>query len=406
MDSLITAAGRALAAGDALGALNFVALRDDPPALALRGIAMAQLGDLPRAKALVLRAARAFGAAEPIARARCIVAEAEIALASRDIGGSTKALESARITLERHGDRANAAHARFLQVRRSLLIGRIDDAEKLLHGVNVQTLQPALRTVYELAIAGIAMRRLDIARARTSLVAAREAAIQARIAALLAEVDNAAALLKAPAARAIESGAERLLRLDDVATLFQSDALIIDATRHAISNSGKTVSLAARPVLFALLRRLGEAWPNDVPRRHLITATFQTPFADETHRARLRVEIGRLRALLRPFAALRATSDGFLLAPLRARRVVVLARPVDSAHSALRALLADGEAWSSSALALALDVSQRTVQRALDELECAGDVQSIGEGRSRRWTIPPMPGFATTLLLPTPLPSD
>ena len=130
MDSLITAAARALAAGDPLGALNLIALRDDAPALALRGIAMAQLGDLARAKTLLRRAARAFGTKEAVARARCIVAEAEIALVSRDLNWPVKALDAARATLEKHGDRANAAHARYLAIRRLLLIGRIDDAEK------------------------------------------------------------------------------------------------------------------------------------------------------------------------------------------------------------------------------------------------------------------------------------
>ena len=132
MDSLITAAARALAAGDPLGALNRVALRDDAPALALRGIAMAQLGDLVRAKALVRSAARAFGAKEAVARARCVVAEAEIALVSRDLAWPAKALDAARATLEKHGDRMNAAHARHLEVRRLLLIGRLDEAERRL----------------------------------------------------------------------------------------------------------------------------------------------------------------------------------------------------------------------------------------------------------------------------------
>ena len=132
MDSLITAAARALAAGDPLGALKRVALRDDAPALALRGIAMAQLGDLVRAKALLRSAARAFGPKEAVARARCVVAEAEIALVSRDLGWPAKALDAARATLEAHGDRVNAAHARYLEVRRLLLIGRLDEAEQAL----------------------------------------------------------------------------------------------------------------------------------------------------------------------------------------------------------------------------------------------------------------------------------
>src|SRR5687768_10441353 len=145
MDSLITAAARALAAGDPLGALKRVALREDAPALALRGIAMAQLGDFVRAKALVRSAARAFGPKETMARARCVVAEAEIALASRDLHWPQKALDAARMTLETHGDTANAALARYLEIRRLLLIGRVDAAEQLLVELNFASMPAALR---------------------------------------------------------------------------------------------------------------------------------------------------------------------------------------------------------------------------------------------------------------------
>src|SRR5262245_39438150 len=160
MDSLITAAAQALAAGDPLGALNRVALRDDAAALALRGIAMAQLGDLVRAKTLLRKASRAFGPKEAVARARCLVAEAEIALVSRDLNWRAKALDGARATLEAHGDRANAAHAQQLEVRRLLLIGRIDDAERMLATLDPSPFPPASRTAHELVVAGIAIRRL------------------------------------------------------------------------------------------------------------------------------------------------------------------------------------------------------------------------------------------------------
>src|SRR6476661_1042621 len=136
MESLITAAARALEAGDPLGALNRVALRNDAPSLALRGIAMAQLGDLARAKALIRSAARAFGPREAVTRARCVVAEAEIALVSRDLGWPPRTLDAARATLEAHGDRVNAAHARILEIRRLLLIGHLDEAEQALAGLN------------------------------------------------------------------------------------------------------------------------------------------------------------------------------------------------------------------------------------------------------------------------------
>ena len=225
MDSLITAAARALAAGDPLGALKRVALRDDAPALALRGIAMAQLGDLVRAKALLRRAARAFGPKEAVARARCVVAEAEIALVSRDLGWPAKALDAARATLEAHGDRVNAAHARYLEVRRLLLIGRLDEAERALAELDPAPLPPASRTAHELVVAGIAMRRLRTKAARAALARAERAARHARIPALTAEVESASLVLNTPAARLIARGEERLLLLEEVEALLASKAL-------------------------------------------------------------------------------------------------------------------------------------------------------------------------------------
>jgi len=406
MDSLITAAAHALAVGDPLGALKRVALRDDAPALALRGIAMAQLGDLVRAKALLRSAARAFGPKEAVAGARCVVAEAEVALASRDLGRPAKALDAARATLEAHGDRANAAHARYLEARRLLLIGSLDEAERILAELDPGPLSPASRTLHELVVAGIALRRLRTKAARAALARAEEAARQAGIPALTAEVESALLVLKTPAARLIARGEERLLRLEEVEALLASKAFMVDACRNVVRSAGTVISLATRPVLFALARALGEAWPGDVPRGALVARAFGSKFTDESHRARLRVEVGRLRTVLRPLADVRATKRGFVLAPRGGREVVVLARPLEEEHAAVLAFLADGESWSSSALALALGTSQRTVQRALDSLAAAGKVQSFGRGRARRWMSPPVPGFTTTLLLPAPLPID
>ncbi|HWM69806.1 MAG TPA: hypothetical protein VNO35_24725 [Steroidobacteraceae bacterium] len=402
MDSLITAAGRALAAGDPLGALNRIALRDDAPALALRGIAMAQLGELVRARELLRSATRAFGPKEIVARARCIVAEAEIALASRDLSQAAKALDAARATLEAHGDRVNAAYARYLQIRRLLLIGRLDEAERTLAKLDPTLLPPACRIAHQLVIAGIAMRRLHTKEARAALARAERAAQQARIPALTAEVENALLVLNTPAARLLANGEERLLLLDEVEALLESKAFVVDACRHVVRDKGKAISLAKRPVLFALARALGEAWPGDVSRDTLVARAFGLKLADESHRARLRVEIGRLRAALRTVADVSATKRGFALAPRRANEVVVMARPIEEKHAGVLALLADGESWSSSALALALGASQRTVQRALDSLAETGKVQSFGRARTLRWLTPPVPGFTTTLLLPPP----
>ena len=406
MDSLITAAARALAAGDLLGVLKRVGPRDDPPALALRGIAMAQLGDFVRAKALLQSAARAFGPREAVAQARCVVAEAEIALVSRDLGWPVKSLQTARVTLEKHSDWVNAAHARHLEVRRLLLIGRLDEAERALAGLDPEPFPPASRAAYELVVAGIAMRRLRTKVARAAIARAERAARQARNPALMAEVESAFLVLNTPAARLIARGKERLLLLEEVETVLQSGALVVDACRHVVRVADTVVSLARRPVLFALARALGEAWPGDLSRDVLVKRAFRAKHADESHRARLRVEIGRLRAELRLLANLSATTRGFALVPRSVREVVMLAPPVEDQHAAVIAFLADGESWPSSALALALGTSARTVQRALDSLASAGKVQSIGRGRARRWMAAPVPGFTTTLLLPGSLPSD
>jgi hypothetical protein len=335
-----------------------------------------------------------------VARARCVVAEAEIALVSRDLGWPANALDDARVTLEEHGDRVNAAHARHIEIRRLLLIGRVGEAERRLKALDPARFPPRSRAAHELLVAGIAMRRLRTKAARAALLRAERAAHEARIPALRAEVEGVFRVLNAPAARLIVRGEERRLLLGEVEDVLASRALVVDACRHAVRDGGTVVSLARRPVLFALARALGEAWPRDVPRETLVARAFGARAADASHRARLRVEIGRLRRVLRRLAGVSATREGYALAPPRAREVVVLALPVEDEHAPVLAVLADGEAWSSSGLALALGTSQRTVQRALDSLAAAGRVQSFGRGRARRWTTPLVPGFTTTLLLP------
>lgn len=400
MDSLITAAARALSAGDPLAALKRVALRDDPPALALRGIAMAQLGDLARARELLRRAARTFGPKEPVARARCAVAEAEIALVSRDLGRSLQTLNVARAVLEASGDRRNAAHAGYLEARHLLLIGRLDEAEQVLDEFDAGVLPRASMVGRELVVAGIAIRRIRTEPARTALERARRAAEDARIPALTAEVDQAVRAFGAPAARLVTRDVERLLHLEEVERLLASDTLIVDACRNVVRAGTTVVPLATRPLLLGLIRALAEAWPADVPRETLLKRVFRARHADESHRARLRVEIGRLREAVKPLAALRATKQGFVLQPHATGDVVVLASPVEGEHADVLALLGDGEAWSSSALALALSVSPRTVQRALEELAHDSKVEAFGRGRACRWIASTAPGFPTSLLLP------
>ena len=404
MDSLIAASARALAAGDAIGALKRVALRDDPPALALRGIAMAQLGEHARARELLRLAARGFGSHEELSRARCVVAEAEVALAVRDLGSPPRTLAAALATLEAHADHANALHARLIAARKLLLLGRLDEADAALALLDARGLPPALAAVAELTAAELALRSLHIEPARAALARAQEAAGRARVPALLAEVAEARAAFDRPAARRLVAGTEQPLRLDEVATLLDSNALVLDACRRGLGAGEAWRPLARRPVLFALARSLAQAWPGDVDRDALIESAFRTRSPDETHRARLRVELGRLRGLVKALATIEATARGFVLKPLAGRPVVVLAPPIDGDQGSLLALLSDGAPWSTSALAMALGDSQRTVQRALAELEAAGRVRSIGRARAQRWLAPPLAGFTTILLLPSALP--
>jgi hypothetical protein len=427
MDSLIAAAARALVVGDVLGALKHVGPRDDPPALALRGIAMAQLGEYPRARGLLRRAARGFGPREELARARCVVAEAEVALAMRDLRRSPRALAAAAATLDARADFANAVQARLIAVRRLLLLGRVDEAASALASVGAGPLPsrpaapsgneregrfsnalgglpPALLAVAELTSAELALRSLRTAPARAALGRAFDAAERARVPALVAEVAEARAALDRPAARRVHAGREQKLRLDEVEALVASGALVVDACRRGLRAGAIWRSLVRRPVLFALVRALAEAWPGDVDRNALIARVFGARRPDESHRARLRVEIGRLRALAAPLARIEASASGFALTPCGKSAVVVLVPPIDGDQASLLALLGDGAAWSTSALALALGASQRTVQRALVGLELAGRVRSIGRARARRWLSPSLAGFTTNLLLPAALP--
>jgi hypothetical protein len=364
---------------------------------------MAQLGEYPRARELLRRAASGFGAREELARARCVVAEAEVALAMRDLGGSPRTLAAAAATLEARADRGNALQARLIAVRRLLLLGRLDEAAAALARLDADGLPPSLSAIAELAAAELALRSLRTAPAQAALGRAFDAAERSRVPALLAEVAEARTALERPAARRVHAGHEQPLRLDEVEALLASGALVVDACRRGLRTGALWQPLTRRPLLFALARALAEAWPGDVDRNALIAHAFRTRRPDETHRARLRVEIGRLRKLVAPLADIEASARGFALVPRDEREVVVLVPPIDGEQASLLALLADGAAWSTSALALALGDSQRTVQRALVELEAAGQVRSIGRARAQRWLAPPLVGFTTILLLPAAL---
>lgn len=406
MDSLINAAARALGAGDPIGALKQVALRDDPAALALRGIAMAQLGELVRARDLLRQAARGFGVRDERARARCRVAEAEVSLALRDLGDSDRGLAAAVATLEAHADHANAFQARLILIRRLVLLGQLEEAASALACLPIHRLPPALEAVAALASAELALRSLRIGPARTALARSQAAAVRSGVPALCAEVAQSRAVLDRTAARRLGPDGEEALSLDGVARLLSSEALVVDACRRGMQRGPVWRSLARRPVLFALVRALAEAWPGAAARPALIAAAFRCHRPDASHRARLRVELGRLRVLAGDLVRLEAVRGGFALKPRDAHAVAVLAPPVEGDSGALMALLSDGAAWSTSALALALGTSQRTVQRALAVLEAAGEVRPIGHARALRWVAPPLTGFTTVLLLPATLPRE
>jgi hypothetical protein len=331
------------------------------------------------------------------------VAEAEVALACRDLVWSVRAPSGAADVLERSGDRVNALHARLILVRRALLLGRIAEAEQRLSALQLREAPPVHAAIAELARAEIALRSLNTRRARSALARAARAAQRARVPALIHEVAQALATLEQPAARELRDGEEHAVPLGAVETLLRSRALVLDGCRRSLRRGARVVTLARRPVLFALARALCERWPKPLDRDVLIERAFEARRVNDSHRARLRVELSRLRRLCRGIARIEATTTGFALHPVGTRVVRVLRPPIEGEQGALLALLADGQAWSSSALALALGESQRNVQRALAELLEDDRVRALGAGRARRWVAPARFAIATTLLLPTAL---
>jgi hypothetical protein len=402
MDSAISTAGRALSGGDPLTALKYVALRSDPPALALRGIAMAQLGELHRSKALLRRAARQFGVREPVSRARTVVALAEVTLALRDLKSAEHGLHEAARVLSAHGDRANAAFARLVEVRRLTVLGAVERAERELGKLSFTDAAPRLAALFHLAAADLAMRRVDGDRAEQALAEARQAAAESRIPMLLGEVEKAEKQLREPVARLIEGQGERPLLLGELPGVWASGKLVIDACRREVRLGKHIVRLVTRPLLLELLVALAEAAPRDVARDTLIARAFGAKRVNDSHRVRLRVELGRLRKLLLRLANVRATAAGYELATRGDVRPVLLLPPTPGEASALFALLRGGESWATSSLAAAVGKSQRAVQRALSGLERDGKVRAVGKGRARRWVGAPVAGFTTTLLLVAP----
>jgi hypothetical protein len=402
MESAVSTAARALSVGDPLLALKHVALRTDPPALALRGIALAQLGELPQAQQLLRRAAQAFGDAEPLARARCVVAQAEVALALRDFRGAARGLDDAVQLLARRGDAANAAFARLVQARTLVLVGKVDAAERVLARLTLGQAPPRLVALASLIAADVAIKQVRATRADRALELAERAAKSARIPALQAEVQSARQRFTAPLARLVREGEERPVTLGEIEPLLASGTLVVDGCRREARQGSRVVSLVTRPILLELLLALAAKAPGEVPRGELIAHVFGARRSNESHRARLRVEVGRLRKLLARLAELVATDDGFALRPGAGRSVALLLPLGVDEVSELWALLRGGEAWATSALSTALGKSQRSVQRALAVLEAEGRVRASGDGRARRWVASAGAGFATTLLLVAP----
>jgi hypothetical protein len=398
MDAALEAAAHALSRFDPLTALKSVALRDDAEGLALRGIAMAQLGDYPTARKLLERAASAFHG-QPVARARCLAALGEIALASRDLREAKRGLARALVELEVQGDRLNALFVRLQEVRRLVLSGAVTDATAMHRSLDLTGAPATLRALADLIGADLAVRSLDPARARALLHRAEQTARAAGIALLRDEVARATRELSSPVARALQGGSERLVRLDEVDAIIRSKALVVDACRRTVSAGDSSVSLVTRPVLLALAVALASALPADASREALALATFGARRVTDSTRVRLRVEIGRLRRKLTSLADVRPSARGYVLLPHQRARVVLLLPLAEGEASMLLALLRGGESWSTSALASALGMSQRTVQRALTTLHEQARVESTGRGRAQRWVARLPDAFATTLLL-------
>lgn len=400
MDPMLVAAARALAAGAPLDALNQLAVRDDAAALALRGSALAQLGDLDPARRLLLRAARAFGRHDPMARARCEVALADVALAARDLQADADTLEAACVLLAGHGDPLNATHGRLLAARRLTLLGQPAAAAERLRPLEGMRMPPAWQAMQALVRAELALRCGCVSQALHALAVAQAAADSAAIPALSREVASARAQLALPAATLRRAGTATPITAAQIEALRAEPVWLVDLCRGSIHARGSQIALSSRPVLLALAVELAQAWPRAAARGRLIERLFRIARPDETLRARLRVEVGRLRALMPQGVAIAAQGDGYALRLAEGEHAAVLAWPDDEPHGVLLALLADGQLWPSSALALSSGLSQRSVQRGLDALAARERVQPYGRGRQRRWRIAPLPGFAPGLLLP------
>lgn len=392
-------AALALHAGDAIGALQAVALRDDPRSLAMRATAMARMGDLARARILFERAERGFAGSDRLGHARCLLARAELQLAMRDGGWPAAELLGAHAIFREQGDTWNATYLKLVEARRAIMLGRLDEAETIL-AVHGHGGHPVLRAIANLLGAHLFFRQLRIGEARTALARASGDLEAGGPEALRMEVLRMHATLRTPFAGR-RSGKDLLPLLPDaLCALNQSVNLIVDATRFEVRHRESAISLVTRPVLFSLLSCLATAWPGECRREDLIGAVFRGRQVDESYRARLRVEMLRLRRLLGAVGSVVATAGGYRLVPDNATAVVMIEPLAGTRHAQLLALLGDGEAWTSLAVAEALGASRRTAQRSLEALSREGLVRKQGAGSAQRWRAPGVDPIALAMLLP------
>jgi hypothetical protein len=396
LDDALVRAGLAIARGDPLGAITATGVRDDPHALAIRGIALSQLHEFPQARALLERAADAFAREDdPLHRARAVAALAEITAAERDLARAAAMLGEAADALRAHGDATNAAWVELVIARLRLFDGDMDAAHAHIARAEVDVRErgtASVRAAVHLARSEAAMRAMRAELARRTLIEARTWSDRAGNDVLSTEIARLEEALVAPIAVEVRDGRRTPIDLHRVESLLAprvlggSRFLVVDAMRRRVTiDSIVAADLRTRPVLLALLVALARAWPSARPPNELVLEAFGARAMNESHRARLRVEIGRLRRVLAPSATVEAHDRGFRL-KLRHGDDLALLEPIETGEAAsLRALLADGEAWPVKSLAGALGLGARTVQRALVALCDAGEVRAIGNARARRY---------------------
>lgn len=396
MDPTFASAARALARGDALLALKTIGRRTDPSGRALRSVALAQLGDFRTAKLEVRAALRALGPEQPALRAKCLAVEAEIALATGDLRWNAEPVVNALAELRAVGDARNADYLQLVAARAALRLGMPADAERLFRAGTFASTPPLGRAYAELVRVELAAKRGDATTLARALAGAARAAEQCASLALVAEVARLRDTYEGPSLVITSRGTAKMAAFLDLCALKSSGAIVIDGGTREVTSGDRVVSLVRKPVLFELLRALAEQAPDEATREMLITRGFGARRPNASHRSRLRVELGRLRSLVRGMLDVEAMDAGYAV---RAKRDVALVMPLEeSADSRLLALMQHGEPWSASSLAEALGVSARTVQRSLVLLESSGKVASRGEGRAQRWVR--LGETPTDLLLP------